>query len=144
MKSVAVLFVSLILGCISTVAQEPTLRDIHKVFIEKMPNDLDQYLTAEISTRLKGRLIVVLNRSEADASIKGTGTHNDGTGAAIASRYTGSDTATGAIALVADDVILWSAQEGDHNLWIGANKRGPRKVAERLVSDLKKALENAK
>jgi len=40
-----------------------TLRSIRKVFIDKMPNDLDQYLRAEIAKQFKGSLTVVLDRN---------------------------------------------------------------------------------
>jgi hypothetical protein len=37
-----------------------SLGSIKKIYIEKMPNDLDQYLRAEISKQFKGRVTVVL------------------------------------------------------------------------------------
>jgi hypothetical protein len=143
--------VVLMLSCTltSTGAQEVvSLKTIHRVFIEKMPNDLDQYLSAEITKQMKGRLVVVLDKSLADALLQGTGTERTGTGAAITGRYLGlHDNATGAISLLdkAGTMVLWSDEAGDRSLMFGVMKRGgPRKVADRLVSDLKKALEKAK
>lgn len=36
-------------------APPPTPKTIQKIYIEKMPNDLDQYIRAEIAKKLKGR-----------------------------------------------------------------------------------------
>jgi hypothetical protein len=128
-------------------ATAPSLKDVHRVFIEKMPNDLDQYIGAEVTKQLTGRLTVVLNREDADVIMRGTGTERTGTGAAITGRYLGlHDNATGSISLVDKDekMILWSAEAGDRSLMFGVMKRGgPRKVADRLVHDLKDALKKA-
>ena len=126
----------------------PSLKQIRKVFIEKMPNDLDQYISAEITKQMSGRLVVVLDRSLSDAVLQGTGTERNGTGAAITGRYLGlHDNATGAISLVdnSSTTVLWSAEAGDRSLIFGVMARGgARKVADRLVSDLKKAIQKAK
>jgi len=38
--------------------------------------------------------------------------------------------------------VLWSSEAGDRSILFGSMKRGgPRKVADRLVSNLKKAME---
>ena len=125
-------------------AQDDSLRAVHRIFIEKMPNDLDQYIGAEISKQLSGRLVVVLNKEDADAVMRGTGTSKDGVGAAITGRYLGlHDNATGSISIVDknEKMILWSAEAGDRSLMFGVMKRGgPRKVADRLIHDLKDAL----
>ena len=36
------------------------LRDIHKIYIDKLPNDLDQYLRAEFFKQMKGKVQIVL------------------------------------------------------------------------------------
>jgi hypothetical protein len=134
--------------CSLVAAQNDSLRTVHKVFIEKMPNDLDQYISAEITKQLSGRLVVVLNKPDADAVMRGTGTSKDGVGAAITGRYLGlHDNATGSISIVdrEEKMILWSAEAGDRSLMFGVMKRGgPRKVADRLVNDLKSALKKLK
>jgi hypothetical protein len=139
----ALAFLGLLFAHVVHAQTTPTLKDVHKVFVAQMPNDLDQYIRAELTKQLNGRITVVLTKDAADAVITGTSTANNSTGASIASRYTGSDVATGAISLVdkTETTVIWSDQAGDHNKWIGATKRGPAKVAERLVSDLKKALD---
>ena len=122
----------------------PTLRSVRKVFIEKMPNDLDQYLRAEISKQCNGRVTVVLDKSEADGILAGVSEEEKGTGAQIAGRHPGlHDIATGCVSLLDKEgkVILWSDEAGDRSLLFGVMKRGgERKVAERLVSKLKKAM----
>jgi hypothetical protein len=53
------------------------------------------------------------------------------------------DVATGTICLLDKDgmTIFWSGEAGDRNLWAGALARGgQRKVADSLVSKLKKAM----
>jgi hypothetical protein len=121
------------------------LKDIKTIYIAPMAEDLDQYIKAEITKQLKGKLAVVTKESEADATLGGSGEVRKGTGAQITGRYLGlHDTATGAISLVSGDRILWSSEAGDRSMWFGAMKRGgQRKVADRLVHNLKKALEQA-
>lgn len=128
-------------------AQEPDLNTVRRLFVDAMPNDLDQYIRAEITKQLAGRLVIVLNKADADAVLTGTSAERTGTGAAITGRYLGlHDNATGSVSLVdrGETVVLWSSEAGDRSLLFGIAKRGgPRKVADRLVHDLKKALEAA-
>jgi hypothetical protein len=129
------------------VCQEPSFNEIHRLFIETMPNDLDQYINAEIIKQLKGRITIVLDKADADAILRGASSNKDGVGAAITGRYLGlHDNATGSVSLLDkhEKVVLWSAEAGDRSLMFGTMKRGgPRKVADRLVSDLKDALAKA-
>ncbi len=128
------------------VGQDPAaLKSIHKVFIEKMPNDLDQYLRAEVSKQFKGKLIVVLKKEDADGILTGINEEQKGTAAKITGRYLGlHDTANGTISLLdkTESNILWSDEAGDRNLFFGiAHRGGERKVADRLIAKLKKAME---
>jgi hypothetical protein len=120
------------------------LKSVRKIYIEKMPNDLDQYLRAEIGKQFKGKVVVVLDKSEADGILTGIGEERKGTGAQITGRYLGlHDNATGTVSLVdkAEKNILWTDEAGDRSLMFGVMKRGgQRKVADRLVSKLKKAM----
>jgi hypothetical protein len=122
----------------------PDLGSVHKVFIDKMPNDLDQFLRAEFSKQMKGRVIVVLSEKDADGIITGVSEEEKGTGAKITGRYLGlHDIATASLSMVDKDrkVILWSDEAGDRSLMFGVMRRGgERKVAERLVKKLKKAM----
>lgn len=124
------------------------LKSIHKVYIEKMPNDLDQYLRAEIAKQFKGKLIVVLKKEDADGTITGVNEEQKGTGAKITGRYLGlHDTVNGTISLLdkTESNILWSDEAGDRNLFFGVLHRGgERKLADRLIGKLKRAMEAAK
>jgi hypothetical protein len=125
-------------------ADAATLRSVKKIFIEKMPNDLDQYLRAEVAKQFKGRVVVVLNKNDADGIMTGIDEEKTGTGAQITGRYLGlHDNATGTISLLdkTESTILWSDEAGDRSLIFGVMKRGgQRKVADRLISKLKKAM----
>jgi hypothetical protein len=136
------------LWAVSGLAQPSTassLRDIRKVYIEKMPNDLDQYLRAEIVKQFKGSLSVVLDKTEADGILVGIDEEKRGTGAQITGRYLGlHDNATGTVSLLdkGEKNILWTDEAGDRSLLFGPMKRGgQRKVADRLVAKLKRAME---
>ncbi len=52
--------------------QRAALKGIHKVFIEKMPDDLDQSISSEIAMQIN-RLVVVLDKADADAILRGVG-----------------------------------------------------------------------
>jgi len=110
-----------------------------------MDNDLDKYLRAEIIKQFKGNITVVLDAKDADGILAGVNEEQKGTGAKITGRYLGlHDVATGTVSLLDKEgkVILWSDEAGDRSLLLGPLKRGgPRKVADRLVSKLKKAME---
>jgi hypothetical protein len=126
----------------------PSLASIHKVYIEKMPNDLDQYLRVEIMKQLKGRITVVLKRDEADGIITGINTEEKGAANKVTGRYLGlHDTVNGTISLLdkTESNILWSDAAGDRNLFFGVlHSGGERKVADRLTEKLKKAFQEAK
>jgi hypothetical protein len=123
----------------------PTLRSIRRIYVDKMDNDLDQYIRAEIQKKFGGDLTVVLKPEAADAILAGVSEHQNGTRAAITGRYFGlHDTATGSVSLLdkTGTTVLWSSEAGDRSVLFGSMKRGgPRKVADRLVSNLKKAME---
>ena len=120
------------------------LSDIRRIFIEKMPDDLDQYISAEITKEFKGRVVVVLSKDTADAIMRGIGENHTGVGAAITGRYLGlHDNASGAVSLLDRDetTVLWASEAGDRSLMFSLMRRGgQRKVADRLVNNLKKAL----
>ncbi|MEZ5401576.1 MAG: hypothetical protein R2729_18025 [Bryobacteraceae bacterium] len=120
------------------------LSSIRKIYVEKMSNDLDQYIRAEFTKQMKGKVVIVLEKSEADAILTGVSDEKKGTGAAITGRYLGlHDNASAAVTLVdrTEKQVLWSDEAGDRSLLFGAMKRGgQRKVADRIVSKLKKAL----
>ncbi|MEK7754138.1 MAG: hypothetical protein AAB403_02145 [Planctomycetota bacterium] len=123
----------------------PSLKAVKKIYIEKMDNNLDQYLRAEIAKQFKGSVTVVLDPKDADGVLAGVFEETKGTGAKITGRYLGlHDVATGTVSLLDREgkTILWSDEAGDRSLLFGAFKRGgQRKVADRLIKKLKKAME---
>ena len=77
------------LSAASVFAQTPGLKSIHKIYIDKLPNDLDQYLRAEFFKQMKGKITVVLEEKDADAILTGISEEEKGTGAKITGRYFG-------------------------------------------------------
>jgi len=120
------------------------LSGIHKIYIEKMPGDLDQYIRVEFMKQAKGKLGVVLDKSEADAILTGISEQKEGVAHTITGRYLGlEDNATAAISLVdpSGTQLLWAAEAGDRSLFFSvAHRNGERKVADRIVSQLLKAV----
>jgi len=123
----------------------PSLRSIRRIYVDKMDNDLDQYIRAEIQKKFRGDIVVVLKPDAADAIMAGVSDHQNGTRAAVTGRWLGlHDTATGSVSLLdkTGTTVLWSSEAGDRSVLFGSMKRGgPRKVADRLISNLKKAME---
>lgn len=107
------------------------LADIQKIYIEPMPNNLNQYLTSEISRQFHGKLKVVLQQADAEAIMKGVSQGNQ-------------DPTTGTVQIVdlGGKMVLWSgtANDGDKML-LNLNHRGEQKVAANLISQLKKAMQ---
>ncbi len=127
-------------------APHRSLKDIRKVYVDKMDNDLDQFLRAAISRKLRGDLLVARNEQEADAILTGV-SHQTAARAAVAGRWLGlHDTAKGVVSLIdtRDKRVLWTCGAGDRSWWGPIKGGGPRRVADRIVSDLKKALDQAK
>ncbi len=103
-----------------------TLREVHNLYIAKMPNGLDSYLRASISRKLAGTLIVVLNRSNADAILQ----NPDSRAPEVVS-----------IVDIAGSKLLWSGAASDkQRLYLNLKHGGPRELAEKLTAQLKKAL----
>lgn len=135
-------------AAVELAAQAPTvsLFSVKRIYVDKMDNDLDQYIRAEIQKQFKGAVQVVLKPELADAVMAGVSEHQSGTRAAVTGRWLGlHDTATGSVSLLdkTGEVVLWSGEAGDRSIMWGSMKRGgPRKVADRLVKNLKKAMES--
>ena len=126
---------------------QASLKSIQKLYIDKMPNDLDQYLRAEVTKQMKGRITLVLKKEDADAILTGVSEAQKGTAAKVTGRYLGlHDTVNGTVSLLdkTESEILWADEAGDRNLFFGiAHRGGERKVAARLVEKLKKAMQSA-
>jgi hypothetical protein len=109
----------------------PALFNVKKVYVEKMENNLDQYITSEISRQFHGSLEVVLDKSKADAIIKGINVGAQNT-----------TKATVQMVDPADKVVLWSGTGGDREkLFLDLKHGGEQKVAAHLVKELKHAMQ---
>ncbi len=119
------------------------LKEVRRIYVDKLPNDLDQYIRAEV-VKQKTPFKIVLDETEADAILTGTADVDKRVGTQITGRYLGlSDTATASVSLVSKDrkQLLWAGEAGDRSLLFSVARRGgERKVASRLVSKLKDAL----
>jgi hypothetical protein len=107
------------------------LADIRKVYVEKMDNDLDQYLRSAISKKFHTRLTIVLDPAQADAILKGVNMQTQHT-----------ETATVNLIDPHAKVVLWSGTAGDRNqMLLNIKHGGSEKIAEHLAGQLKKAME---
>lgn len=107
------------------------LSQVRRVYIEKMDNNLDQYLASSISQKFHGSLTVVLERSQADAILKGV-------------NITAQNTTTATVELVdpAEHVVLWSGTSGDKSLLtLDIKHGGQQKIADHIIGQLKKAMQ---
>ncbi|HEY3987860.1 MAG TPA: hypothetical protein VGM02_01085 [Acidobacteriaceae bacterium] len=108
-----------------------SLAGVRKIYIEKMDNHLDQYLAAAISKQFHGTVSVVLDRSDADAVMRGLNT--------MAQNTTESN-----VQLVdrSGQTLLWSGSAGDRNMMaLDLKHGGQAQIANKLVKQLKKAMQ---
>jgi len=123
---------SILLAMVPAVAQAVSaLANVKKIYVEKMDNNLDQYLTSEISRQFHGSLQVVLERSQADAILKGINV--------------GAQNTTKATVQLVDPggkSVLWSGTGGDRDaIFLDLKHGGEQKIAAHLVKDLKRAMQ---
>ena len=78
---------------------------MRKIYIEKMNNNLDQYLASSISAKFHGMLTVVLEPAQADAILKGE-------------NMAAQQTQNGTVQLVdkSGSTVLWSGSANDRNI----------------------------
>jgi len=60
-----------VVSCSLCTAQASDLRSVRKIYIDKLPNDLDQYLRAEFFKQMKGSIQIVIDEKDADAILTG-------------------------------------------------------------------------
>ncbi len=123
---------ALLLASVAFAADSPIrLSDIRKVYIEPMPNNLDQYLRSAISRRFHTTLSVVLKKDEADAVM---------TGANMGAQRT--QEATVNLSDRSGRALLWTGTAGDRKkLFAGLKHGGMEKIADSLIAQLKKAMQ---
>ncbi|HWQ03243.1 MAG TPA: hypothetical protein VNL38_02080 [Candidatus Nitrosotenuis sp.] len=115
-----------------------------KIYIEEMDQDLDGYIKAEI-VKQKVPLVIVLKQEEADYIMKGSATEEERRKWHEGWLTIERDKTAGNIFITdpKGERLIWASEAGDRSIWWGALKRGGhRKVADRLVHNLKKAISN--
>ena len=109
-----------------------------------MAHDLDKYIRQEILKQMKERVVIVVNKDDADGILTGV---DEEQGNRLTGRYLGlHDVAKGTLSLLDRDgkILLWSDDAGDQSLMFTSLKKGgQRKVAQRLVGKFLKALKKA-
>jgi hypothetical protein len=111
-----------------------------KVFIAPMEGNLHGFIAPEIIKK-KLPLIVVTEEKDADYVLTGTSIKADDKW--YHSVFGGKDKNEGNVLLVSvkDKQMVWAGEAGDRSLWWGGLRRGgQRKVADRIVSQMKKDL----
>ena len=131
LRGLAVFVLILILATLAVAQANPALFNVKKVFVEKMENNLDQYITSEISKQFHGSLAVVLDPKDADGIIKGINI--------------GAQNTTKATIQMVDPsgkTVLWSSTGDDRNkMFLDLKHGGEEKIAAHLVKDLRKAMQ---
>ena len=125
-------FVFMILCVTSVFSQKvPKLADVQKIYVEKMDNNLDEYLRSSISKRFHGTLTIVLKREEADAILAGV----NGAAQRVQS-------ATITLTDPRGSVVLWSGTANDRSAkFLDLKHGGEAKLADNLIGQLRKAMQ---
>ena len=114
-----------------------------KIYIDKMDEGLDGYIRAEFIKK-SVPLQVVMQEEDADLIMTGNAANQK------RSWHEGwlspdRDHATGNVTIVERSTgkFLWASEAGDRSLWWGLLKRGgARKVADRIVNNLKNVIQS--
>jgi hypothetical protein len=111
-----------------------------KIFIASMEGGLDGFIAPEIiKKKLPGK--VVTEESEADYVLAGASIKADDKW--YHAVFGGKDKNEGNVRLlsVKDKSLVWAGEAGDRSMWFGGWKRGgERKVADRIVNNMRKEL----
>jgi hypothetical protein len=111
-----------------------------KVYISKMQNDLDGFITTEIIKK-KLPITIVTEDTNADFILVGASLKADDKW--YHTVFGGKDKNEGNVQLlsVKDKSVIWAGEAGDRSLmWGSFSRGGQRKVADRIVSKMKKEL----
>jgi len=129
LMTVILLFASVSVAAGALAQPANSLSTVKRVYVEKMDNNLDQYLISAISKKFHGALTVVLDKGNADAILRTSENNNQGT-------------TKGTVELVdpTGRMILWSGTAGDRNKLIRKHE-GDERIADALMDQLKKAME---
>lgn len=129
--SVPLLFALFLISTLPALTQTTMLlSNVRRIFIEKMADNLDQYLASSISSKFHGSVTVVLDRKDADAILKGVN---------IGAQTT--EKATVQLIDPGEHQVLWSGTAGDRKkLTLDITHGGQQKIADNLIGQLRKAM----
>ena len=111
-----------------------------KIFIAKMDNGLDGFIPPEI-IKQKLPIVIVLDEAQADYVLVGASIKEDDHWYNYA--FWGKDRNEGNVRMlnIKEKTLVWAGEAGDRSLWWGMLKRGgQRKVADRIIRQMKKDL----
>lgn len=124
-------------------AAPESLGQVRRIYVARMPDNLDRYVRTEIYKQFKDRVSVVLDRREADGILV-----EPGTGGSLAHRLAVTPESRPANEIMVSlldrsgKVMLWSDEVGNRDDFY---KRGrAHVVAEHLVHKLKHAIQSSK
>jgi hypothetical protein len=123
---------ALVLTCGGMLFAQSTimLSNVRRIYIEKMADNLDQYLASSISSKMHGSVTVVLDKKDADAVMKGIN---------IGAQTT--EKATVQLVDPGEHQVIWSGTAGDRTLMtLDISHGGQQKIADNLIGQLKKAM----
>lgn len=132
-----------LLGVVSCIAAKNVPSKIpagSKVFIAPMEGSLNGFIAPEI---IKKRVPVVVVTDEKDAEYVLTGASIKADDKWYHVVFGGKDKNEGNVQLISvkDKQMIWAGEAGDRSMWWGGLKRGgQRKVADRIVKQLKRDL----
>lgn len=132
----------LVVGLVVTAEAQTKIPAQSTVFVEDMEHDLDGYIKAEL-IKQKVALRVVATIDEAELIMLGSATSQEKRAWHEGWLTSEQDKTAGNVTLVdkASKTMVWAGEAGDRSLWWGAMARGGhRKVASRLVKNLKKSI----
>lgn len=124
-------------------AAPESLGQVRRIYVARMPDNLDRYVRTEIYKQFKDRISVVLDRREADGILV-----EPGTGGNLAHRLTSTPEPRPSNEIMVSlldrtgKVMLWSDEVGNRDDFY--KRGGAHLVAEHLVHKLKHAIESSK
>jgi hypothetical protein len=111
-----------------------------KLFIAPMEGGLDGFIAAELFKK-KIPMVVVTDENQADFILSGVSLKADDKWYNVV--FGGKDKNEGNVRLldVKTKQIVWAGEAGDRSLWMAGWRRGgERKIADRIIEEMKKQL----
>jgi hypothetical protein len=136
----AILLVIAVGGCTAGDKAPSRVPSGSKIFVAPMEGNLHGFISPEIIKK-KVPLIVVTEEKDADFILTGASIRGDDKW--YHSVFGGKDKNEGNVQLISvkDKQVVWAREAGDRSMWWGGLRRGgQRKVADRIVKQLKKDL----